>query len=248
MLALTNKGYELSLKGHYARATEKYALAAECLLPGPADCIIAASVRVKQANMLIDYATASAARPADANVALRKAYFDLLPAAMDVLQRRKAAGTLLPGTCRPFEVAWFAATCQHCIVLQGLFDSSPVVNEHVACRALYAGVEAFILAASTVGFVLINFDEFKDLCQRSDEMTEWCNKSMPFLLSALELMALPRPEVLEVCLSGEPELVRLMRHMSPYFKKMQRPDVRFRSRCTVRGGVCCAAAFCASVT
>ena len=76
-----------------------------------------------------------------------------------------------------------------------------------------------MLAASTAGFVFINADEFKGLCQRPDEMTEWWYNSSLFLVSALELMALPRPEV-EVCFTGEPELVRFMRHTSPIFKKL----------------------------
>ena len=74
-----------------------------------------------------------------------------------------------------------------------------------------------MFAASTAGCVLINAEEFKDVGQRSDEMTEWCYMFSLFLESALELMALPRAEV-EACFSGEPELVRFMRRTSPAFK------------------------------
>jgi hypothetical protein len=43
----------------------------------------------------------------------RSAFLEVLPAAMASLERRKAAGTLLAGACRPYEVAWFATQMTH---------------------------------------------------------------------------------------------------------------------------------------
>jgi hypothetical protein len=44
---------------------------------------------------------------------MRSVFLELLPAAMASLERRKAAGTLLAGACRPYEVAWWAAKTAH---------------------------------------------------------------------------------------------------------------------------------------
>jgi hypothetical protein len=101
VIALAHKAAEVVQKAHYARAAEKFRLAAEeaekaLLLP---DCLVTYSLRLRQLNALLRHAT-SPATPADADHALRDACLRLLPSVMAVLDRRKAAGTLLPGSCR----------------------------------------------------------------------------------------------------------------------------------------------------
>jgi hypothetical protein len=120
VLALTYKAYELVRIGHYARAAEKYRLAAEeaeKALPDP-DCLVTCSLRQEQLHALLRHATSSVARPADAD-ALREACLRLLPSAMAVLERRKAAGTLLPGSCRPAEETYSTAVKRHIMELEG---------------------------------------------------------------------------------------------------------------------------------
>ena len=90
VIALSNKGNELVMKGHNARAAEKFRLAAdeaEKALRFP-DCLVTCALR-------------------------------FLPSAVAVLERRKAAGTLLPGRCRPVEETYHMAEKLHAMEIQG---------------------------------------------------------------------------------------------------------------------------------
>ena len=220
--ALSTKGYELLFKGHFVRAAEKFACAAEaaeCLVPGTVDCIITAALRRNQVHSLINYAVLPAEKPADANDVLRKAYFDLLPAVMDVMQRRKAAGTLLPGTCRPVEVAWHTATTRHRLLVQG--SSKAVVDDQAARRAPYVGLETFMRVAASLGYVLNN-DMLRDTTGKQlsgDKAEGRFRKSLLFIAGALDLMTLPRPEYV-AWVAGEPEVVRFMRMLSSTVKTL----------------------------
>ena len=219
VIALTNKGAELALKSHYARSAEKYALAleeAEGLLSGSPDCIIAAALRQEQIHSLLNYACASAAKPADANDVLKKACFCLLPAATDVMQRRKAAGTLLPGTCRAVEVAWSRARTRHALVILGKSHADAEVRS--AHGAPYVGLETYMRVASSVTLVLGNTEAQHAGELSNEEFVVYLTTGTLFLASALELMALPRPGY-ETWLSGEPDLVRRMRELSSCFKQ-----------------------------
>ena len=220
VIALTNKGAELALKSHYARSAEKYALAleeAEGLLSGSPDCIIAAALRQEQIHSLLNYACASAAKPADANDVLKKACFCLLPAATDVMQRRKAAGTLRPGTCRAVEVAWSRARTRHALVILGKSHADAEVRS--AHGAPYVGLETYMRVASSV-VVLICSPEVQHAGELSnEEMEVHLTTAALFLASALELMMLPRPEF-ETWLPGEPGMVSCMRMLSPHYKQL----------------------------
>ena len=222
VIALTNKGTELALKGHHARAAAKLALAAEeaeRVLPGSQDCLITAALRAEQIDTLLSYSTASAAKPADANDVLRKACFHLLPAVVDVLERRKAAGTLLPGTCRSVEVAWFKAERRHCRLQQGM--SLTAAEEGSTRSAPYVGYTTFMRIAASLAFVLNNIVAFKYTLNLSDEeMDVHTSKAMLFLASALDMMTLPRPRAYEKWVAGEPEVVRLTGNFSPVFTSM----------------------------
>ena len=254
VIALTNKGTELGLRGHHARAAEKFSLAAEEAERGPSaggpDCLITAALRTDQIDALLGYSTASAAKPTDANDVLRKACFHLLPAVEDVLQRRKAAGTLLPGTCRSDEVAWFKAERRHCRLLQGM--SLTEVEEGSTRIAPYVGYTTFMRLAASVAFVLNNIVAFKCALNLSnEELDAHICKAMLYLASALDLMTLPRPELDETWMAGEPEVVRLTKELSPVFTSMadsrRRTELMWRSSFTTRGAVCCAAACCVRV-
>jgi hypothetical protein len=109
VVALTTKAQELEHKGHFARACEKWGAAitaAQALQPLSPDCLIVASLQLKQASArnasvrLQPFATMCDAMAE--NVQQQAA------AAATVL-RRQAAHTLLEGACRPWEVAWAAA-------------------------------------------------------------------------------------------------------------------------------------------
>jgi hypothetical protein len=121
VIALSNKGNELVMKGHNARAAEKFRLAAdeaEKALRFP-DCLVTCALRFQQLDSLVSHAMLSVVKPADADDALREALLRLLPSAVAVLERRKAAGTLLPGRCRPVEETYHMAEKLHAMEIQG---------------------------------------------------------------------------------------------------------------------------------
>jgi hypothetical protein len=111
--ALDNKAYELENKGHYARALElrREAVAAAQAL-GFADCLITACLQLAQIDTWLRHSAAVGELEAGAQMA-QHGGVELLRAAAATLQRRKAAGTLLPRACRPTEEAWHAAKFRH---------------------------------------------------------------------------------------------------------------------------------------
>jgi hypothetical protein len=108
VVALCNKSFDLDHVGHCARSHEysRRALAAAEAL-GAQDCLIMAYLQLEDATQMIDkkvkhdagHGTAEALPPEAAMVSL---FF----VAAATLQRRRAAGTLLAGVCRPAEVEW----------------------------------------------------------------------------------------------------------------------------------------------
>jgi hypothetical protein len=105
--ALTRKAALLSSQGHFARAAEKSAaaVAAAQSLQHP-ECLIVANLQLDESCWLSLHADACSAQ-ADAKAAYQRIYSVILPAVMATLQRRKAAGTLLPGACRAHETTLF---------------------------------------------------------------------------------------------------------------------------------------------
>ena len=98
-IALMKKGMEVSMKGHDARAAEKFAFAAEeaervYVFCGSPDCIFIAALRSMQVTALLDYSNASTALPADKRNAFRKAV-KVLPGIMN----RYSASTLRARCC-----------------------------------------------------------------------------------------------------------------------------------------------------
>jgi hypothetical protein len=92
--------------GHVARSSEYTlrALAAAQAVGEP-DCLIVALLQVTSAaDRLV---AADAATHDSRRAGLLRAPFETLFAAAATLQRRKAAGTLLAGACRPAEEAWY---------------------------------------------------------------------------------------------------------------------------------------------
>ena len=201
------------MKGHHARAAEKFAFAAEeaervYVFCGSPDCIFIAALRSMQVTALLDYSNASTALPADKRNTFRKAV-KVLPGIMNLLQRLNAAGTLLPGPCQAAEVAWFAAYTRHSLMLNGKQWAN--ADAVLAQRAPYAGLETFMRVASSAAFVLERTLELSDIATAVAFVRRFF---MLFLTSALELMVLPRPGY-EAWIAGEPELVRCIRKMSP---------------------------------
>jgi len=219
--ALAVKGYELSLKGHNARAAEKFRLAveeAEKALPDP-DCLVTCLLRHEQLHALLRHAS-SAAKPADANDALREACLRLLPSVMAVLERRKAAGTLLPGSWYPAEEAYQTAMALHCLELDGLTQAS--ARKNAVALAPQVGVETFIRVAAAVAYMLNNMGTLQRVFVLSVEQID---ADYLFVASALDLMAQPRAFD-TLLLTGEPGLVRELRNLIPVVSDMDEPETK----------------------
>ncbi len=103
---LSGAALALEFKGHAARAAAKYALAVQAALElAQPDCLVVAFLRLACVNALTCVASAPAMD--DQRMSAVQDLFMHQEAALETLQRRLAAGTLLAGCCRPYEVAWY---------------------------------------------------------------------------------------------------------------------------------------------
>ena len=217
ILALTHKGFELTRKGHDARAAEKYDSAAEEVektLRVP-DCLVACALREGQLDALLRHAT-TPPQPADTFDALREACLRLLPSVMAVLERRKAAGTLLPGTCRPVEETYAMTVKRHSLELAG--STQAWAGKEGALLAPHVGLETYMRVAACAAFMLSNLH----FCERAFVLSdEQKHTAYLFVASALDLMTLPRNY--GGWLAGEPGLVRNLRELIPAISSLDKP-------------------------
>jgi hypothetical protein len=105
VVSLLQKAAELDSKCRYERCLEKgrAALAAAEAL-GAEDCAIVAHTKMEVARSTIQRETARKGRFSQAFV---QEVLDLLAANAAALRRRRDAGTLMEGKCRPIEEQWF---------------------------------------------------------------------------------------------------------------------------------------------
>ena len=201
---------KLSASGRFVRAAEQWGRAAEAARAfGAPDCLVVANAQARRsrhlaplaliaplADTLIDadsvascaqtfqaswLVCASELEPPDRALAvLNSALTTLLPDAMDVLERRRLAGTLLYGKCAPHEVE-FARQLARTV------DSSNVERE-VACAPLL-GYQVFMKAARLAlhRLWIMDCDTVPPVAMTADQ------KVLSFVLKALDLMCAPRP-------------------------------------------------------
>ena len=172
-LSLGVAANKLRDKGHYARGAEKFATASAAAAQELAaeDCLIVTRLRAAQANCLAAHSRVRTLPAAESGEAIQTARVLLTPC-ISTLTRRKEAGTLLPGSCRPAEVAWFRA--YHC---RGLLSVNwPADNAHAGALAEVVGTDTYCLAAG------ISIDML--LLSNKDELSY-----VAFLASALDLLA-----------------------------------------------------------
>jgi hypothetical protein len=151
-VALSNKAATLKSKGKFARAAEIYAeavTAAQALLQP--DCVIVAHLQALHATALFGHAYTAGVPEARGVHLMRLALQELLPPAMASLERRKAAGTLLAGACRPHELAWCAATTTHADALAADVPNAaarvPWTAEETSAWTAYVGYDAYMITA-----------------------------------------------------------------------------------------------------
>ena len=112
--ALADKAEELSEKGHLLRAAENFGRAVAAARALGADSLVALHLQLRQEIMLACYVTNAPDAFSDPRVfaAHRAECIALLSGAVDALERRRAADTLLDGKCAAVEVAWRASVVQ----------------------------------------------------------------------------------------------------------------------------------------
>ena len=112
--ALAEKALELSNKGHVLRAAENYGRAAEAARALGADNFATAFLQLQQGTMLMIYVGSSPNATADPRVraARTSEFIALLSGAVEALERRRVADTLLEGKCSAAEEAWRADELQ----------------------------------------------------------------------------------------------------------------------------------------
>jgi hypothetical protein len=152
VLALEFKAFEYADRGMYARAADKFGAAADAALAlSPEDSLVAAYNRVFQIKALLSYIHLplfGGAHPR-LNPEARLVWDSieqLLSPCTAALQRRLAAKTLLPGACRPAEVAYHAASLRN--------DASPA-SVHVLAPHIGYGIflEAAALALTSLFYL-----------------------------------------------------------------------------------------------
>ena len=134
------KAGELSDKGHLLRAEENYGRAAEAARALGADNLAALHMQLRQSDMLlVFFSSAPNAGDPVAYTAHRAQFIALLSGAVEALERRRGADTLLEGKCAAVEEAWRARRLQIDI------ESMPAAK--AASLAALCGYEQFLSAA-----------------------------------------------------------------------------------------------------
>jgi hypothetical protein len=155
--AASQKGYDLTGLGHYARAADKCAQAAAAAQEAGASahCLILAQLRTEHAGMLLLHAMHSDVSPAEEKAALA-AVVAALPAVVVALEARCSAGTLMAPT--PQETAWYSAECAHVAVREKgrAVASTPAVRDALEQRAHLLGYETLLRAANVLLSTLLS--------------------------------------------------------------------------------------------
>ena len=182
MHAFTMKAEKLGRNGHMLRAAENYGRAAEAARPLGADNLATLSLSLQQGNMLSCYAAIPedfSAVDARTRTAHRTEFIAMLSGAVEALERRRVAGTLLEGKCTAAEEAWQAG------VLQQLSGCTAAA----AAMASLIGYEVFYRAAAIASEVLARAQLFAPLC--SDAYAQFLS-FVQHVVHAAELMQQPR--------------------------------------------------------
>jgi hypothetical protein len=203
--ALFNKSTDLLLSGHRARSDEylERALAAAQAL-GAADCLIMAMLLLEQADALMQAALSAMDRGTPATAQLFAPMVPPYLAAVATLQRRRAAGTLLAGTCRAAEEAWERLKFEHTAARGGHSDPhafatalAPLVGYKAFLSAAYFAAQLVLLAGSAA------------LPMSAAQLRE----CVVFMTDAVELFMLPRIAEAELGLAFEGRFVESLQSL-----------------------------------
>ena len=181
--ALRNKAYDLLRCGHRARSLEYFKRAlAMAEAHGAEDCLIVAATKVEQARSIMNTAMMQDVPPSSQ---LLGPMIPLTMTALATVQRRRAAGTLLPGACRADEVA------SQRIMLESIATSEePDVGTASVAAALapLVGYMVFMETANSAQRLLMLANRGVFLVSKQQKRA-----CVVILADAAELYLLPRP-------------------------------------------------------
>ena len=146
VIELSWKAFALQDKEHHARAAEKLvsAIAAAQEL-AQKDCLVVTHLQIMHVGTLRQYRVASGVA-AEAACAAEEQEAQTRLSVIAALERRRAAGTLLPGTCRSWpEEEWYGQFIQHPKLL-GKFPA--YASNQLADLVQFVGYDAYLFAAS----------------------------------------------------------------------------------------------------
>ena len=156
--AFADKAETLCDKGHLLRAAENFGRAAEAARALGADNLVTLYMRLRQGNMHDGYAINAPDDTVDPQVltAHHAESVVLFSGAVDALERRRLAGTLLQGKCAAAEVAWCARDRQR-------QDPDCTAADAASWAALF-GYEEFLYAARLALTVLSEARLYAPVC------------------------------------------------------------------------------------
>ena len=203
-------------KGHFARALDKQqaAIAAAKALGNSPDCLITAALQLEKVRCSVLYAQFLKRQipRSDADADCSPA-IDLLFITMEALGRRKAAGTLLPGSCRTLEVEWNAL--RHRSAIEEFSSDSAFRDRFVSDGAPLIGYEAYLIAAAVAATFIVG----SAAPVSASEIDSSIVQLLEFVTSAVNLMALPRRD--DVTVTDEVAFIKIVSH---YFETTRLPD------------------------
>ena len=190
-IVLYEKCNGLKEKGRYAGAAEKLGCAVAAAaqeLAGAEDCLAVALLRGAQAEALFCHSFSPMLPAAERLAALQTVESVLLPQCVATVTRRLAAGTLLPGSCRPAEVAWWRVVSERMLLDEG--KPAKMVRIGALGFSSMLGFDAYMYAAK------VCLDVMALGGPRDVQLSR-----AAFVASALDLIALPRDKPLCVDLN-----------------------------------------------
>ena len=148
--ALDVKAKALAAKGHLLRAADNFGLAAEAARALGADNVVMLDMQLEQGNLLSIHAGIAPNGTADSRHGLLAHRVALLSGAVEALERRRVAGTLMEGKCAAAEEAF--CRVRH----EGRQCVAGVPAADAAGLAALVGYDVFIRAAIDASKVLAN--------------------------------------------------------------------------------------------
>jgi hypothetical protein len=207
-------------KGHFAHAARKLGEAAAVAeqLHAP-DCLIASFLRAEQIKIthLVSDACILPAGDEKREALLHGADAELftvtLPAVLASLERRKAAGTLLGGGCRPMEVEWYLQR-EIPANAEEKYGCVRVAARREACTASsFIGYEAYLTAASCLLRINLFPCTYTTAVPPSADLLEACG----FVAHDVKMMKKPRPFARQVELPAEPDFASVLQEAARAF-------------------------------